>query len=107
MQNKRWIHAAFRGDNRGMMYVIGAVILVLIVIGIVKAASGRHYGEMTEKEFEEEAKRGSAIGSAIGGLQKIIDSGHSTEHMVEQEQRLEADRTNSGDRPKPGSPPKA
>lgn len=88
------------------MYVIGIAILALIVIGTVKFASGRRYQDMTEQEFEAEAKRSSSIGSAIGGLQKIIDSAHSTEHMIEQQQRLEADRTNSGDRPKPGSPPK-
>ncbi len=89
-----------------MIYAIGIGILVLIVIGIVKAASGRHYEDMSEEEFEAEAKRRSTIGSVVGSVQKIIDYGHSTEHMVEQEQRLEADRTNSGDRPKPGSPPK-
>jgi hypothetical protein len=80
---------------------------VLIVIGIVKAASGRHHENMTGQEFEAEAKRSSTIGSMVGGLQKIIDPGHSTQQMVEQQQRLEADRTNSGDRPKPGSPPKS
>jgi hypothetical protein len=89
-----------------MAYVIGTGILVLIIIGIVKAARGRHYERMTEEEFEAEAKRGSGIGSAVGSLQKIIDSAHSTEHMVEQQQRLEADSTNSGDRPKPGPAPK-
>ncbi|HKF53176.1 MAG TPA: hypothetical protein VKB26_12755 [Candidatus Acidoferrales bacterium] len=89
-----------------MTYAIGIGILALIVIGIAKAASGRHYEDMTEEGFEAEAKRGSSMGSAIGSLQKIIDSAHSTEHMIEQEQRLEADRTNSGDRPRPGSPPK-
>lgn len=89
-----------------MLYVIGIVILVLIVIGTVKFANGRRYEDMTEQEFEAEAKRSSSIGSAIGSLQKIIDSPHSTEHIIEQEQRLEADRTNSGDRPKPGLPPK-
>lgn len=89
-----------------MVYVIGMVILVLIVIGIVKAASGRRYEGMTEDEFEVEAKRGSTIGSLVGSMQKIIDHGHSTEHMVEQQQRLEADRTTSGHRPKPESPPK-
>lgn len=90
-----------------MIYAVGIGILVLIAVGIVKAASGRHYEEMSEQEFEAEAKRGSSIGAAVGSLQKIIDSGHSTEHMIEQQQRLEADRTNSGDRPKPGSPPKS
>jgi hypothetical protein len=89
-----------------MAYAIGIGILVLIVIGIVKAASGRHYEDMTEEEFEAETKRSSTIGAMVGGLQKIIDHEHSTEHIVEQEQRLEADRTNSGDRPKAGSAPK-
>lgn len=41
-----------------MVYVLGIVILALIVVGIVNAAGGRHYEEMTEEEFEAEAKRG-------------------------------------------------
>lgn len=90
-----------------MVYLMGLAILVLIIIGIVNAASGRRYENMTEEEFEAEAKRGSAMGAAVGGLQKIIGPTHSTEHIVEQQRRLEADRTNSGDQPKPGLPPKA
>jgi hypothetical protein len=90
-----------------MVYAIVIGILVLIVIGIVKAASRRHYENMTGQEFEAEAKRGSSIGSAVGILQRIVDPGHSTQQMVEQQQRLEADRTNSGGQPKPGSPPKS
>lgn len=91
-----------------MVYLIALGILVLIIIGIAKAASGRRYEEMTEEEFEAEAKRSSAIGAAVGGLQKIINPAHSTEYKVEQEQRIEADCTNSGDRPESGSvePPK-
>lgn len=40
-----------------MAYLIALGILVLIIIGITKAASGRHYEDMTEEEFEAEAKR--------------------------------------------------
>jgi len=87
-----------------MVYLIALGILLLIVIGIMKAASGRHYEDMTEEEFEAEAKRRSSMGVAVGRLQKIIDPGHSTEHITEQQQRTEADRTNSGDRPEPGLP---
>ena len=90
-----------------MVYAIGIAVLALIAIAIVKAASGRHYEDMTEEEFEAEAKRHSTIGAAVGSVQKIIDPGHSAEHIVEQQQRLEADRTNSGDRPKPGPLPKS
>lgn len=57
---------------------------------------------MTEEEFEAEAKRSSAMGAAVGGLQKIINPTHTTEHIVEQERRIEADRTNSGDHPESG-----
>ncbi|HEX5426190.1 MAG TPA: hypothetical protein VFW94_21760 [Candidatus Acidoferrales bacterium] len=85
-----------------MVYLIGFGILVLIAIGIAMAASGRRYSEMTEEEFEAEAKRSSAMGAAVGGLQKIINPTHSTEHIVEQEQRIEAERTNSGDHPESG-----
>jgi hypothetical protein len=85
-----------------LTYLILLGFVVLIVYGIVKAIGGRRYSEMTEEEFAAEAKRSSAMGAAVGGLQKIIDPGHSTEHIVEQEQRLEADRTNTGDRPESG-----
>jgi len=80
-------------------YFIALGILLLILIGIVKVASGRHYDDMTEEEFEAEAKRASSMGAAVGRLQEIIDPAHSAEHITEQQQRIEADRTNSGDRP--------
>jgi hypothetical protein len=85
-----------------MAYVIGVGLVVLIVYAIAKAASGRDYSKMTEGEFEAEAKRGSMTGAAVGGLQKIIDPGHSSEYIVEQQQRIEAEHSNSGDRPEPG-----
>lgn len=88
-----------------MVYLIALGILALIIIGIAMAMSGRRYSEMTEEEFEAEAKRSSAMGAAVGGLQKVINPTHSTEYIVEQEQRIEADRTNSGDHPESG--PKA
>jgi hypothetical protein len=59
---------------------------------------------MTEKEFEAEAQRGSRIGSAIATVQKIIDPSHHVEHVQEQKQRLEADASESGDKPDPGAP---
>lgn len=88
-----------------MVYVIALGILALIIIGITKAASGRRYEEMTEEEFEAEAKRSSTLGAAVSGLQKIVAPEHASEHIIEQQQRIEAERTNSGDRPKPGSVP--
>ena len=90
-----------------MAYVIAIGIIVLIVYGIAKAVGGRHYSEMTEEEFEAEAKKGSPMGAAVSGLQKIIAPAHSAEYIQQEQQRIEAESTNSGDRPKAGSPPPA
>ncbi|HTW24081.1 MAG TPA: hypothetical protein VMD78_10805, partial [Candidatus Baltobacteraceae bacterium] len=60
---------------------------------------------MTEEEFEAEAKRSSAMGIAVAGLQKIVDPSHKIELMQEQEQRIEAESSESGDGPKTGQPP--
>jgi hypothetical protein len=88
-----------------MVDLLALGFVLLIVIGIAKAAGGRHYSEMTEEEFEAEAKRGSPMGAAVSGLQKIIDPAHPSEHIVEQQQRIEADRSDSGGPRKPGAPP--
>lgn len=85
-----------------MVYLLGIGILVLIAIGIAMAARGRRYSDMTEEEFEAEAQRSSAMGAAVGGLQKIINPTHSTEYIVEEEQKIEAVRTNSGHHPESG-----
>ncbi len=90
-------------NHSNMGYVIALAIVVLIVYGIAKAAGGRRYSKMTEEEFETEAKRGSAMGAAIGALQKIINPAHSVEYIQEQQQRVEADGAESGDQPEPGS----
>ena len=42
------------------------------------------------------------MGAAVGGLQKIINPTHSTEYIVEEEQKIEAVRTNSGHHPESG-----
>ena len=66
-----------------MEYFIALGILLLILIGIMKVAGSRHYEDITEQEFEAEAKRGSSMGAAVGRLQEVIDPGHSTEHITE------------------------
>jgi ABC-type bacteriocin/lantibiotic exporter with double-glycine peptidase domain len=86
-----------------MVDLIALGILALIIFGIMKAASGRRYEEMTEEQFEAEAKRSSAMGAAVSGLQKVVNPSHDSEHIIEQQQRIEAERTNSGDRRKPGT----
>jgi len=85
-----------------MAYALGALILIALVYAIAKAASGNRYSEMTEEEFEAEAQRSSRLGGAVAGLQKILDPSHHVEYVQEQQERVEADGSESGDRPKAG-----
>ena len=81
-----------------MIYAIVIGIVVVLVCGIVKAASADRYSNMTEEEFEAEAQRSSLIGGAMIGLQQVIDPGHRVEYLQEQKLRIEAEDADSGDR---------
>ena len=83
--------------------VVALVFLAAIIWGIAKAASGDRYANMTEEEFEAEAKRSSALGAAVTGLQKVIDPGHRVEYVQELKERVEADGAESSDHPDPGN----
>jgi len=85
-----------------MIYFVALAVVALLVYGIMKAASGGRYSKMTEEEFEAEAKRSSAMGAAVSGLQKVIDPSHRVEYVEEQQQRLEADGSDLGDGPEAG-----
>jgi hypothetical protein len=86
-----------------MIYVMGLAIVAAIVYGIVKFASGERYFKMTEEEFEAEAKRTSLMGAAVAGLQKTIDPSHGVQYVQEQQQRMEADGAESGEKPEAGA----
>jgi hypothetical protein len=85
-----------------MIYFIALAVVALLVYAIVKAASGDRYSKMTEEEFEAEAKRSSLLGAGVAEFQKAIDPSHRVQCIQEQEQRIEADSAESGDKPKPG-----
>jgi hypothetical protein len=86
-----------------MPYVVGLFIFALILYGIYKAVTGDRYSEMTDREFEAEARHASQLAPALIGLQKIVDPNHHVEYVEEQQQRIEADAAESGDRPETGS----
>jgi hypothetical protein len=85
-----------------MVYFVALGVLVLVIWGIAKAASGDRYSKMSEEEFEAEAKRASPIGAAVAEFQKTIDPSHRVEYQQEQELRVEADGAEAGDGPKAG-----
>lgn len=89
-----------------MEYLVGFAIFGLIVYGIVKAVGGNRYAEMTEEEFEADAKRASQIAPAIMGFQKVIDPSHRVEYVQEENEKIEAESAESGDRPEAGTKPR-
>ncbi len=85
-----------------MPYVVGLFIFALILYGIYKAVTGDRYSEMTDREFEIEARHASHLAPALMGLQKIVDPNHHVEYVEQQQQKIEADAPESGDRPETG-----
>jgi hypothetical protein len=86
-----------------MAYILGFVVVIAIIIGIVKAASGDRYAKMTEEEFEAKAKRGSRIGGALLEVQKLANPSLKVEYLHQQDKRLEGEQAESGDDDPPGS----
>lgn len=88
-----------------MEYVVIAVVLILALAGILHAVTGKsRYAEMTEQEFEEEARRGSPVGNALTSVQGIIEPNRKVEYVLQQDKRFEGDSSESGDRPPDDSP---
>lgn len=80
-------------------------ILALIVVGgligllVYVMGSRDRYEEMTEEEFEEEARKKSLLGAAIMGLEGTLRKREAT-IMMEAKGRVDRDAT-----PSPGDPP--
>ncbi|MGH9861258.1 MAG: hypothetical protein ACRD5F_14650 [Candidatus Acidiferrales bacterium] len=88
-----------------MEYVVIAVVFMLVAAGILHAVMGRsRYANMTEQEFEEEARRGSPAGNALMSVQGIIEPNRKVEYVLQQDKRFEGESAESGDRPPDDSP---
>jgi hypothetical protein len=77
-----------------LMVLGGLIGLLAYVMG-----SRDRYEEMTEEEFEEEAKKKSLLGAAIMGLEGTLRKREATV-LMEAKGRVERDAT-----PSPGDPP--
>ena len=83
-----------------MIYIIMLGVLVALLLVIIRVAAGDdRYKEMTEEEFEAEARRVSMTGVAMTELQKHIDPQHKVEYLAQRDKHVEADSSESGDRP--------
>lgn len=84
-----------------MGYVIGIVVVLLVIAAIVQAAIGQdRYAKMSDKEFEEEAQRGSALGGAFLEIQNVLEPQRKVEHLLQRDKRVEGDSAEAGDKPR-------
>jgi hypothetical protein len=80
--------------------VLVIAALVVIVAATVRAVTGsqRRYAEMTEGEFEEQARRARLASAGILGFEKIFDP-KKAEFLLQQGKQMERNQSPSGDRP--------
>ena len=84
---------------------MGWIVLIAVIVGLgallVGITSGDdRYARMSDEEFEKEAQRGSALGAAVMGLQKILEPQRKVETI--RQEKTEAESAESGDRPPDG-----
>jgi hypothetical protein len=82
-------------------FLIFAAAIALIGGLIYVLGSPDRHSQMTEEEFEEEAKKKSLLGAALIGLDKAIQPGR-TEHVLVQKQRVEKDGSAADGSPESG-----
>jgi hypothetical protein len=88
----------FQGPNPMSFLISLVVIVVLIVAFLAVLGKDESKSEMTEQEFEEEAKQASAMRAAVTGLHKFFQPDRVTQ-IVEEQQRAKEKFTVSGDPP--------
>jgi hypothetical protein len=76
--------------------IVGTAVVIGAVWGVVRMTSSERYREMTEKEFEEEAKRVSGVRGAMLEIQKLVDPGKKVEYVAQADNRVEGDRRPAG-----------
>jgi hypothetical protein len=76
---------------------IGVVVAVLVALIVTLGAKDRH-SEMTEEEFEAEAKRVSMMGAGVMELHKMFQPAR-VKQIVAEKQRAKQEMNVSGDPP--------
>jgi len=76
----------------------GGVVVVLLLILLAVLGKDESKAEMTEQEFEEEAKQASVMRAAVTGLHKFFQPDRVTQ-IVEEQQRAKQKIAISGDPP--------
>jgi len=82
-------------------FVLGLIVVAVLIGALihVMGSGDDRYANMTDEEFEEEARRKSFLGAAITGLEGTLRKREATV-LMEAKTRVERDAT-----PSPGDPP--
>jgi hypothetical protein len=75
------------------------VVVLAALIGLASVVRAGRYENMTDEEFEVEAKRASRVGGALLEFQKAVDPSHKVEYVQMKEKHAEAESAESGDKP--------
>ena len=109
MEGVRQIVVAFVGAGAGSSEVafwFGLMIAVALLGGLLYLlGSQNRYEEMTEEEFEQEARNKSMLGAAITGLEGALRKREATV-LMEAKRHLERDATPASGEPPRGAPEK-
>jgi hypothetical protein len=82
-----------------MSYLIPVVVILGIIIAFLAVLGGKdRYAEMTEEQFEEEAKKDSMLGAGTLDLQKVFQS-NRVKQFVEEKYRVKQEVSAQGDLP--------
>jgi hypothetical protein len=85
------------------------IILAVIAIGLVGGlvyvlGKPSRYSEMTDKEFEEETRKGPGLGGAIIGMERALRR-READFVLEQKHRFEKEANIPGGEPPEEQPP--
>ncbi|HXQ97750.1 MAG TPA: hypothetical protein VN774_04845 [Candidatus Limnocylindrales bacterium] len=91
------------GNNRfevPMSFWLGLIVVLALIVAFIAifGAEDRH-AKMTEEEFEEEAKRSSAIGAGVVELHKVFQPSRVKQYL-EEKNRVKEESSFSGDPPR-------
>lgn len=91
--------------NEMATIVILAVLAAVVALIVGFTAGKDRYAEISEEEFEAEAKRASLLGAAVMRLQKVLEPKH-VEYMIQRDKKVEGDHSVAGDLPSSDAPPR-
>jgi hypothetical protein len=77
-----------------VVLIVGAAVAALIYV----IARPNPYSSMTEEEFEEDAKRGSALGTAVLGVERILRR-READYLIEEKLRVDKNAASVGGEP--------